>query len=205
MNKAYQVVKDFEEEIAHWTGAKYGVAVSSCCNAIFLCLKYLNKPEYQITIPNRTYPGVAMAIINADYKLKMQQLIWSGYYNLIPTPIFDSALRFKKGMYEKETLWCLSFHYKKHLPIGRGGMILTDDKDAVKWLKMARWDGRTEGIPLSKDNASIIGWNMYMTPEQAARGLELFGTIKDKDLPDLKVEEQGYPYLSQWKCFKNER
>ena len=80
-------------------------------------------------------------------------------------------------------------------------MILTDDKQSYEWFKMARFDGRQEK-PLNECNAKILGWNMYMTPEQAARGLALFDTVKDKDLPDLKVEEQGYPDLSKWECFK---
>ena len=34
-----------------------------------------------------------------------------------------------------------------------------------------------------EDIFDMIGWNMYMTPEQAARGLELFEKIGD-DNPD---------------------
>ena len=101
----------------------------------------------------------------------------------------------------KGCLYCLSFHYKKHLPIGRGGMILTDDKEVVDRLKMMRFDGRHE-ISLKHDNATILGWNMYMEPSQAARGLALFDAIKDKNLPDLKVKDQKYPDLSNWKCFR---
>lgn len=199
MENAYQVVRDFEKAIARWAGAKYGVAVSSCCNAIFLSLKYKDFPS-RVDIPKFTYPGVGMAIINSGYRLWFIDKKWKSIYRLEFTNIIDSALRFKKDMYIKDTLYCLSFHYKKHLPIGRGGMILTDDIRAYEWLKMARFDGRKE-MPLHKDNATIIGWNMYMTPEQAAKGLALFDSIKDKELPDLKVKDQNYPDLSKWKCF----
>ncbi len=199
MGKAYNVVRDFEEEIVSWAGAKYGVAVESCCSAIFLSLKYINITG-TIHIPKYTYPGVPMSILNSGSNVKFINNKWRGIYWLENWGIVDSALRFKKNMYIPSSLYCLSFHYKKHLPIGRGGMILTDDKKAVEWLKMARFDGRKE-ISLSEDNASIIGWNMYMTPEQAARGLTLFENIKNKDLPDLKVEDQNYPDLSKWRCF----
>ena len=37
----YQAVKDFEQTIAEYAGAKYGVAVESCTAALFLALKYL--------------------------------------------------------------------------------------------------------------------------------------------------------------------
>jgi len=68
---------------------------------------------------------------------------------------------------------CLSFQYSKHIPIGRGGMILTDDKKAVEWFRVMRNDGRRE-IPKERDNVKLIGFNFYMTPEQAARGLSLY-------------------------------
>ena len=203
MGKAYQVVKDFETEIANWAGAKYGVAVSSCCNSIFLSLKYRKETNLNLVAihcPCKTYPGVPMAIMNSGYKLFLEKMEWNGNYTLDPSAIVDSALRFKKNMYIKNSLYCLSFHYKKHLPIGRGGMILTDDKKAMEWLKMARFDGRKE-VPLCQDNAEILGWNMYLEPSQAARGLTLFENIKDKNLPDLKVESQHYPDLTKWRIF----
>ena len=204
ISKAFSVVKLFEEEVAEWTGAKYGVAVESCTMAIFLCLKYL-QPK-RVSIPRHTYPGVAMAIKNAGCELLFwnEDKSWQGQYVLMGTNIVDSALSFHKGMYSKlmqPAYQCLSFHYKKLLPIGRGGMILTNDKDAIDWFKMARFDGRKE-IPLSEDNATILGWNAYMTPDQAARGLALFEMVKNKELPDLKVEEQGYPDLSTWEVFR---
>jgi len=47
----------------------------------------------------------------------------------------DAAKRFTSGMYEKGIAMCLSFHIKKHLKIGKGGMILTDNATLVEWLK----------------------------------------------------------------------
>jgi dTDP-4-amino-4,6-dideoxygalactose transaminase len=194
MSKAYDVVRTFEYEIASWAGSKYAISVES--------LKYINlKKNTKICIPDRTYPGVGMAVVNSGYKPYFSSLEWEGIYKLGHTNIIDSALRFKQEMYIKNTLYCLSFHSKKLLPIGRGGMILTNDKKAMEWLRMARFDGRQE-IPLKEDNASFCGWNMYMTPEQASRGLTLFDVIKNKNQEDLKVENQNYPYLPNWRCFK---
>ena len=49
------------------------------------------------------------------------------------------------------------------------------------------------------DYIKSMGWNMYMTPEQAARGLELFERIKD-DNPDQ--ESSGTcKDLSQFECY----
>ena len=196
---SYKVVNLFEKTIADYAGSKYAVAVESCCAAIFLCLEYLSPDE--VILPSRTYPGVACSVIHSGSKLLFNDYKWNGEYDLLNTGIIDSALRFKKGMHINNTMRCLSFHAKKLLPIGRGGMILTDDKDAYEWFKKARFDGRSTK-PLNEDKIDMVGWNFYMTPEQAARGLMLFDLIKDKDLPDLDVESQNYPDLSKIDAYK---
>jgi dTDP-4-amino-4,6-dideoxygalactose transaminase len=197
----YKIVAQFEETIAEYCGSKYAVAVESCTAAIFLSLMYTNVEGVTISIPKRTYPSVPASIIHAGAKVDFIDEGWSGEYELFPTDIWDSALRFKRGMYHGG-LQCLSFHAKKLLPIGRGGMILTDDEEAYKWLKLARFDGRNEGVPLSEDNFQMLGYNAYMTPEQAARGLVLFQLLYGKDREDLKVEDQHYPDLSKFKIYE---
>ena len=175
---AYEIVNKFEETIAEYAGSKFAVAVDSCCNALFLSLVYRGVKGGHVSIPKYTYPGVACSIIHAGAKIIFKDTKWKGAYALAPHDIVDSALRFRKGMYVERTLYCISFHAKKHLPIGRGGMILTDSQMAYKWLRKARFDGRNN-VPLSDDNIDMVGWNMYMTPEQAGRGLMLFDLKKD--------------------------
>lgn len=194
---AYKVVKDFEEAIASYAGSRFAVAVESASAAIGLCCAYLKVKE--VTIPMFTYPSVPNYIIHTGGTVKWSDEAWQGVYELKPYKIIDGALRFKRGMYQGG-YHCLSFHSKKLLPIGRGGMILTDDEKAYDWFKLARFDGRPEG-PLS-EGVKMIGWNCYMTPEQAARGLMLFDLIKIEDLPDLDSTKQGYPDLSQFKIYE---
>ena len=164
----YQVVKDFEQTVAEYAGAPYAVAVDSCTNALLLCCKYFKVET--VYIPEKTYVGVAYSILHAGGKVVFEPHDWSGAYRLDPYPIIDSARRFKRNMYIPQTLYCLSFHWSKHIPIGRGGMILTDDEDAVKWLRQARFDGRTEGVSCKDDNFTVPGYHFYLTPELAARG-----------------------------------
>ncbi len=194
----YETVKRFEERIAEYAGSKFAVSVDSCCNALFLCCNYCNVGK--VRLPKYTYPGVACSILHAGGSIDFVSNTWKGVYELNPYGIIDGALRFKQGMY-KGGLHCLSFHVKKHLPIGRGGMVLTDDFEAYWWLKRARFDGRSQ-MPLSEDHITMVGWNMYMTPEQAARGLTLFDLIKHKDLPDMDSTKQGYPDLSKIEAYK---
>lgn len=192
---AFDVVAEFERQVAVFAGAKYGVAMDSCTSALFLACKYLGVGE--VAIPARTYISVPASIVHAGGSVRFLDVQWSGAYPLLPYPIWDSAKRFRKGMY-KGGFHCVSFHMKKLLPIGRGGMILTDDEKAVKWFKMARQDGREGGKPFMQEKVTFLGWNAYMTPEQASRGLHLLEGLKP-DLPDLYDE---YPDLRDMPVFQ---
>ena len=44
------------------------------------------------------------------------------------TNIIDAAVYWKENCYIPNSFMCLSFQFQKHLNIGKGGMILTDDK-----------------------------------------------------------------------------
>lgn len=171
----------FEEEICDYTGAPYAVSVDSCTNALFLCCKYLNVGE--TTIPKNTYLSVPQSIIHAGGKVKFEEIDWKGIYQLKPYNIFDSAKRLTSNMYIPDTFMCLSFHIKKHLKIGKGGMILTDNQKAYEWFKKVRYEGRSE-INYIDDNVKMFGWNMYMTPVEAAQGLMLLQNFP-KQNPDL--------------------
>lgn len=194
----FTVVSLFEEVVAEYTGAPYAVAVDSCTNALFLCCKYLQ--VVSVIIPSETYLSVPQSIIHAGGTVVFDKTMnnWKGIYELYPYPVFDAAKRFTSGMYIYNAFMCLSFHIKKILPIGKGGMILTDDEEAVEWFKKARYEGRSE-VPYHLDDIDSLGWNMYMTPEQAARGMYLLSVLP-KHNEDLT---EGYRDLTEFKVFKN--
>jgi dTDP-4-amino-4,6-dideoxygalactose transaminase len=175
---ARDAITIFENKIAEYAGSKFAVAVDSCTNALFLSLKFL-KAKGEVVFPSRTYVSAPMAAVSAGCDIKFKDYEWSGIYYLDPYPVVDSAVRFTQGMYEKGTLQCLSFQIKKRLPIGKGGMILTDDPKAERWLRMASFEGRNLAVPYDKDEFEMIGWNMYMTPEDAARGVLLFDKLNE--------------------------
>lgn len=194
----FKIVDMFEEHIADYTGAPYAVAVDSCTNALFLACKYLQVKE--VVIPAKTYLSVPQSIIHAGGQVKFRELDWHGIYQLEPYPIWDSAKRLTSGMYIPGNFMCLSFHIKKHLKIGKGGMILTDNLDAVKWFKQARYEGRNE-VPYKEDDIKVMGWNMYMTPVEAAMGLALMQNYPEH-MPD-QPEPGGYRDLREFTLFKN--
>ena len=172
-----EVVDIFEKKVADFCGSKYAVAVDCCSNAIFLILKYINNHQ-KVKIPYFTYASVPMKILHAGYEFEFVDKKWSGTYKLDPLDVWDFAGRWTKGMYEGGYA-ALSFQIKKRLPIGRGGMILCDDYESYTWFKKACYDGRDLEKNYMEDDIEMLGWHMYMTPEDAARGIILMDNISE--------------------------
>ena len=203
MKTVWDNVDYFERLIAEYAGSKYAVAVDSCTNAIFLSMKYCDMKHVDVQVPSRTYISVPMQVVHCGHGVEFVDTPWSGSYTLDPLPVVDSAQRFTENMYTDNTLYCLSFHSKKILSIGRGGMILTNDKSARDWLRKARYDGRSSIYynDLIENKETIIGWHMYMTPEEAVRGIEQFYKTP-RDNKDGGCSDDYAVDLSILDCFK---
>ena len=203
----YNITKDFEQSLCDYTGAPYAVTIDNQSNALFLALMYENIKGQTIKIPSRTYPSVPCEIIHAGGKVefeKVEGLTLKGAYQLHPTKVWDSALRFTTGMYIPNTHMCLSFTGPyKHLKLGKGGAILTDDYEAYKWFKRARYSGRNE-CSYHEDDFDMLGWNFYMMPEIASRGLLLMNQFYMMDGTPKQNEdlELSYPDLSKFDIYK---
>lgn len=196
----YTVVEELEKRLASWCGAPHCVAVESGTAAIFLSLQWVNRNNefdgVPVQIPKHTYNSIPCSIIHARMVVDFADYYWEGEYELFPLNIWDAALRLKPNMYHGG-FQCLSGHIKKKLNIGRAGFILCEDKEAYEWLKLARFDGR-EPVPLQEQKEfKVLGWNMYLSPSDAARGIQLFEIYKERsDYSDLPVADQKYCDLS---------
>jgi len=201
-----EAIRQFEEEVARYAGSEYGVAVDSCTNAIFLSLQYLKSVGELhdgdvITLPSHTFLSVPCQLKHSGLRIQFCDIKWSGIYQLKPSRVYDCATRFTEDMFVGgNALQCLSFQARKHLPIGRGGMVLTNDFNAVRWLRMARINGRHEGVPRDLDELEVCGWNMYLMAEQASRGLTLLGWIPKKNA-DCGSSD-AYADISKMKVFQ---
>ena len=126
----YKVTEEFETRLADYTGATYVVTVDNASNALFLALMYEKVSGIDITIPSRTYPSVPCEIIHAGAKVKWEKVKGKsikGAYQLKPTKVWDSALRFTDNMYIPNTHMCISFTGPyKTFKLSKGGAILTD-------------------------------------------------------------------------------
>ena len=201
----YKITEDFERELCKYTGSTYAVALDNCSNALFLSLKYEGVEGREVFIPSHTYPSVPCAIIHAGGCVGFQdsEPILRGAYSLRNTHTVDSALRFTADMYQARTFTCLSFTGPhKHLKLGKGGAILTDNKDAYRWFKRARFSGRRE-CSYHYDRLDMLGWNFYMMPEIAARGIMLMQQFYNLDGSKKVMEdiELPYPDLSKFEVY----
>ncbi len=199
------IVDIFEKKIAAWTGAKFAIATDCATHAMELSLRYQPLPQ-SVRVPRHTYLSVPQTVRKLGAHVEWTNEKWEGIYQLSPTLVIDSSLRFAPAMYVPNSLMCLSFQIKKRLPIGRGGMILTDSAHAYEWLKRSVYDGRTPYTAWKTDTITQMGYHYYMTPEDAARGLLLFDSGLDTtsdmggwhDYPDL-TQMDFFKRINEWK------
>jgi dTDP-4-amino-4,6-dideoxygalactose transaminase len=167
---------------------------------------YENVQGKEITIPSRTYMSVPCEIIHAGARVKFKDMgeYLTGAYALEDTRTIDAALLFTADMYVPKSFMCLSFTGPyKTLKLSKGGMILTDNYEDYLWLRRARYSGRRE-CSYHNDNFDMIGWNFYMMPEIAARGVLLmaqFMTPEGKKINEPVIMK--YPDLSKFPIYES--
>jgi len=207
----HKITEDFEKSLCDYTGAPYAIALDNMSNALFLALYYENYVVGRIetdtiTIPSKTYPSVPCEIIHAGLKVNFEKVEGNtikGAYQLKGSNVWDSALRFTADMYIPKSHMCLSFTGPyKTLKLSKGGAIITDDYQAMLWFKRARFSGRRE-CSYHDDNFDMLGWNFYMMPELAARGLLMMSQFYDLNGNKKQIEdlELPYPDLSKFKVY----
>ena len=188
----FDVITEFEKEIADFFGSKFAVSTDCCTHAIELCLIYNN--IQRVSIPYHTYLSVPMTAKKLKIEWQWQNEQWQDYYQLTEN-IYDAAVLWKKNSYIPGSFMCLSFQFKKHLSLGRGGMILIDDEKTYYDLVKLGYDGRRRDAPWAEQNVDSFGYHYYMTPETAQLGLDKLPTAMHttpktwswQDYPDLRT------------------
>jgi dTDP-4-amino-4,6-dideoxygalactose transaminase len=196
----FDTITEFEQAIAKFFGAPYAIAVDSCTHGIELCLR-LTK-ETKISVPKRTYLSVPFLANKLGIELQWRDEDWEDYYtlNYSDKRIIDAAVLWRENSYIPNTMMSLSFQYQKHLSLGRGGMILCDNKEDAEQLKKMSYDGRLHNIPWREQNIDTFGYHYYMTPEVAQKGLD-----KLNDAINTKPKKwvvTDWPDLTEMKIFK---
>lgn len=188
---SFENIKLFEQKIAKFFGSPYAVSVDCCTHGLELCLRQQEIKHY--TVPKRTYISVPFLASKLGITFDWREEEWQDYYYLGGTNIIDAAVLWKENSYIPNTFMCVSFQYRKHLSLGRGGIILTDDEEFAILLKKMSYDGRLPDIPWREQDIDTMGYHYYMTPETATLGLQkldnAINTVPKKwttkDWPDL--------------------
>jgi dTDP-4-amino-4,6-dideoxygalactose transaminase len=195
----FNIVEEFEKKIAMFFGSPYGVAVDSCTHGIELCLRYTNASL--IKVPKNTYLSVPFLAKKLGIKKEWKDENWIDYYYLTDN-VIDAAVLWKPNSYISNTFMCISFQFQKHLSLSRGGIILTDNKNAAIELKKMSYDGRLPNIPWREQNITSMGYHYYMTPETAEKGIEKLNNAINTIPRQWVVTD--WPDLTKMEIFKNE-
>lgn len=193
---SFNIVTEFENEVAKFFGAPYAIAVDSCTHGIELALRYTNTKT--ITVPKHTYISIPFLAQKLNIELCWKDENWVDYYYLA-SDIIDAAVLWKPKSYIPHTFMAVSFQFQKHLSLGRGGMLLVDNSHAADKIKKMSYDGRLSNVPWRDQDIDTIGYHYYMTPETAELGLH--------KLPEaIKVEPrkwsiQDWPDLTKMTVF----
>ena len=194
---SFKTVKEFENKVAEFFGAPYAVAVDSCTHGIELSLRYKNIKK--ITVPKRTYISIPFLANKLNIDLEWKDEVWTNYYYLTNN-IIDAAVLWKKNSYIPNTFMSVSFQFQKHLSLGRGGIILCDNKEDATQLKKMSYDGRDPNVPWREQDIGTYGYHYYLTPEIAQLGLDKLQDAINTTPKQWIVTD--WPDLTQMKIFK---
>ena len=237
-------VARFEEIVAHYVGAKFAVATSSCTSALHLSLLALGIGKGdEVILPSFTFVATANAVeyvgakpifcdidlksFNIDpiqimrkvtKKTKAMLLVHLFGLSADMFPILKIAKQHKFHIIEdcacslgetyrgKHTgifgkAGCFSFHPRKVITTGEGGMIVTNDSKIAQIAKILRSHGETTSdlarykhhgwLPSSFD---VLGYNYRMTDIQGAIGISQM-QILDKMITIRKQKAEKYTTL----------
>lgn len=165
----FETVDKFEKEIAHYFGSPYAVATDCCTHAIELCL--IKEKSNHITCPKNTYLSIPMTFVKLNLLWQFDDRRWNEFYQIKNTKIIDAAVLWRENSYISGTYMCLSFQFRKHLSLGRGGVILCETIEDYTYFKKMSYDGRLPHTPWGQQQIDTIGYHYYMTPETAELGL----------------------------------
>jgi dTDP-4-amino-4,6-dideoxygalactose transaminase len=179
------------------------------------------------SLPKLTYIGVPYALMTAGYRIEFRDEDWQGEHQIHPLPLWDAARRFTTDMFSRANVYrrieselgqprsesigvttarksgprmqCVSFHHTKILGHSQGGAILHNCQEADGWLHRARFDGRTEGVPIASGvRHDGPAFHCYISPDVSAALLWKLSALPrvNADLP-----RSDYPDLSKFPAF----
>jgi dTDP-4-amino-4,6-dideoxygalactose transaminase len=173
-----KVVDDFVKEFCAYVGAKYGCAVNSATNAIFLATE---GQKLEVEIPTMIPPVVGNALKLGGNTVSFNDNIkWVGHsytlHDFGDYKIIDSAQRVDRNQFAQEAndqdLMIFSFYPTK--PVGGidGGILVSNDKDKIEYFKHKSFNGMSFAENNWDRTQISVGWKMYLNSFQAYVALQ---------------------------------
>ena len=182
------VVSEFEQAFAEYVGAKYACFANSASSLLFLSLLNYNTT---IQLPSTIPPVVPNVIVNTNNKIQFYDDIeWVGHQYRLHDNIYDSAQEVTRGQYKQlnnpNALVIFSFYPTK--PIGGcdGGMIVSNDKEAIGWYRMMVLNGMNYSSNNWERKQIAAGYKMHGSSIQAYIAYE---NLKKLDYKNNRLDE----------------
>jgi len=199
-----EVVCEFEQAFAEYVGAKYACFANSASSLLFLSLLKYNTT---IRLPSTMPPVVPNVVINTDNKIQFYDDInWVGNAYHLHENIFDSAQEVSKNQYENyandDALVIFSFYPTK--PIGGcdGGMVVSNNREAIDWYRMMVLNGMNYSSNNWERKQITAGYKMHGNSIQAYVANENLKKLNHKnqrldEIRDLYNKQLGYENTSR--------
>mgnify|MGYP003127206172 CR=1 FL=1 len=177
------IVREFEERVCDYVGAKYAASFFSASYALYAIMKSkVCQTPNKIVIPSMIPPVVPNVLADSGVKVSFNcDIDWVGSsYRLCPG-VIDSAQQLDKNQYRDnqsdDDLMVFSLYPTKPLSSLDGGIIVSNNKDMIDDLKSLSF----YGMQYSEDSWSRVqkqvGYKAYMSTMQA--------TIASRNLDNL--------------------
>jgi dTDP-4-amino-4,6-dideoxygalactose transaminase len=182
------IVEKFEQKFLDYVGAKYACSVNSATNAIFLL--FLNKNTI-VNVPSLIPPVVLNALITSGNKINFTDDVnWIGdsyiLHHFEDYKIIDSAQKVERDQFKKEAndndIMFFSFYPTKPVGSSDGGIIVSNDKDKIDYLKTLSFNGMSFAENNWDRKIIMPGYKFYLNSIQAF--------IADKNLDILDQKKQ---------------
>jgi len=199
------IIREFEQKIAGFVGAKYAVGLNSATSAIFLSL--LNK-KITVNVPSVIPPVVLNAIITSGNQYHFNDNVsWVGnsyiLHNFNDYKIVDSAQKLQKNQFKLECedpdLLIFSFYPTKPIGSCDGGIIVSNDKSKIDFIRELSFNGMSYAENNWDRQIKMPGYKMYMNSIQAEIAHKNFLKYENK----LKRLESIKEKYNRAFCIKN--
>jgi len=180
-------VQEFEKSFCEYVGAKYGVALNSATNAIFLSLL---KKNVRCRIPTVIPPVVCNAILTSGNDIQfVDDVSWVGdsyiLHDFRNYKIIDSAQKVQRSQYMKEAsdedLMIFSFYPTKPIGSCDGGMVVSNDENKIEHIRTLAYNGMSREASNWDRSVIMPGFKFYMNSVQAYIAMKNLNRLDTKN------------------------